>query len=85
MEFYEFLEKAFGRVRFLAAVGGKEFAELHLEGKDIVVEITNFPVLLEAMLIHVFKKERFTSRKLDELRKSGYRITLKYRGLEINL
>ncbi len=85
MEFYEVLEMMFGQMHFFAAMGNRNFAEIHMEGNEIIVEITNLPVFLEAMLIHVFKKERFTSRKLADLKKAGYRITLRYRNIETNI
>lgn len=82
MEISEALEKAFGKMRFYASLGNKNFAEIIIGDSQITIKIISAIGFLEAILIHVFKKHRFSSKKLKHLKKAGYRIVIKYGRIE---
>lgn len=79
------IEKHWGRLRFYAAMGDKPFAEIMIEDKTITIDIINAVVLMEAVISHIFKKQRFASFKLNSLKDSGYRVRIKYRRLEFDI
>ncbi len=72
----ESLEGIWGEMHFYATIGERPFAEIMIEDRDITIRIVSFKVLLEAMLIHIFKKERISSNKLKELKNAGYTLTV---------
>jgi len=82
MELSESLEKIFGRMYFCACLGDRRFAEIRIEENTITIEIVDTVGFLEALLIHIFRKHRFSSRKLGDLKKAGYRVKIKYGRLE---
>lgn len=78
-------EGFWGRLRFLAAMGDRPFAEIMIEDKVITIRIIDVKVLLEAMVSHIFKKHRFGSFKLQTLKDSGYKVRIKYGRLEFDI
>ena len=85
MDMGKLLEKAFGELKFYAALNKKLFAEIIIEDKTITIEIINAVVMIEAMIEHIFKKHRFSSLKLKTLKDAGYRIVVKYRGMKFEI
>jgi len=79
------IEKYWGELRFYAAMGDKPFAEIIIEDKLITIKIINVVVLMEAMVSHIFRKQRFGSFKLKSLKDSGYRLRIKYRRLSFEI
>ncbi len=79
------LEKAFGELRFYAALGDKPFAEITIEEDVITIKIINVIVTIEALIEHIFRKKRLASYKLKYLKDAGYRIKIKYRGIEFEI
>lgn len=79
------IEKYWGELRFYAAMGKKPFAEIRIEDKLITIRIVNFVVLVEAMISHIFRKQRFGSFKLQTLKESGYRIRIKFGRLSFEI
>ena len=82
MDIGELLEKVFGEMRFCVCLGERCFAEIKIEEDTITIEIVDAVGFLKAFLIHIFKKRRFSSKKLSDLKKAGYRVVIKYRKLE---
>lgn len=76
------LEKIFGEMNLRVFMGDKEFARIEMENNNITINITSLIGLMEAMLVHIFKKERISSKKLSALKKAGYNLKIKYRSLE---
>ena len=79
------IEKYWGGLRFYAAMGKKPFAEIMIEDKLITIKIVSFPVLVEAMVSHIFRKQRFGSFKLKTLKDSGYRLRIKFGRLSFEI
>lgn len=75
----------FGDLKFYAALDRKLFAEVSLTEDRIDIKIIDGIVALQAMLIHVFKKQRVSSNKLLDLKKSGYSITIRYGKLKFKI
>ncbi len=79
------IEIYWGEMRFYAAMGKKPFAEIIIEDKLITIRIINIPVLVEAMVSHIFKKHRFGSFKLKSLKDSGYKLRIRYGRLSFDI
>ena len=75
----------FGDLKFYAALDQKLFAEVSIQEEHIEIRIIDGFVALQAMLIHTFKKQRVSSNKLLDLKKSGYTITIRYGKLKFKI
>ena len=85
MDLGKVFEKAFGELKFYAALDKKLFAEIKIEDKVITIDIINAVVMLEAMIEHIFKKHRVGSLKLKILKDAGYRIVIKYHEMKFEI
>ena len=85
MDISKMLEGLFGGLKFYAALDRKLFAEITIEENHIGIKIISPVVAIEAMLIHIFKKSRFSSKKLKDLREAGYTITISYGKLKFTI
>jgi hypothetical protein len=85
MDIGKTLIKLFGDLRFYAALDQKLFAEVTIKEDKIDIRIINSIVAIQAMLIHMFKKQRVSSNKLLDLKKSGYEITIRYGKFKFNI
>lgn len=79
------LDRLFGDLRFYAFLGERRFAEIKIEEKMIIIRITSPPVLAAAIINHMFRKKRFASHKLKNLKRIGYKVKIVYRKLEYEL
>jgi hypothetical protein len=86
------LERVFGKVHIYVTVGNRPAIEIIFEDPDIIVDIKN-PILaieagLDQMLARRGKKDgkmEFSSDRLKRLKKMGYRIIIRYKMLEFEL
>lgn len=79
------LDRLFGDLHFYAFLGKRPFAEIKIEEKMIIIRITNPLVLTAAIINHIFRKKRFASHKLKNLKRIGYNIKIVYGKFEYNL
>ena len=83
------LEKLFGgKVHILVTVGNKPAAEVILEDNEIILEIKNPILALQAGVEEMIKRGHemaADSENLEKLKKMGYKIKLRYKSLEFNL
>jgi hypothetical protein len=79
------LEGLFGELKFYAALDRKLFAEITIEEGHIDIKIISPVVTAEAMFIHIFKKSRFSSNKLKELKSAGFKITIRWGKLKFSI
>jgi len=75
----------FGDLKFYAAIDKKLFAEVNIKGEKIEIRIINVSVAIQAMMVHLTKKQRISSHKLLDLKKAGYTITIRYGKLKFNI
>ncbi len=80
-----FLEKIFGNVHFYIFVGKKPAAEIIINEKEIVVDIKNPVLAVEAAIEQMLKKKHVGSEKLKQLKKMGYKVKIKYKRIEFYL
>ena len=85
MDISSALEGLFGELKFYAALDRKLFAEIAIEEGHIDIKIINPVVTAEAMLIHIFKKSRFSSKKLKDLKAAGFDITIRWGKLKFSI
>jgi hypothetical protein len=85
MDISKTLVGLFGDLKFYAALDKKLFAEVSITEDKIDIKIINGIVGLQAMLIHVFKKQRVSSNKLLDLKNAGYSVTIRYGKLKFNI
>jgi hypothetical protein len=85
MDIGEVLEAVFGEFRFYAGLNRKLFAEISITEERIDIRIINPVVAIEAMLIHVFKRARISSKKLKLLKEAGYEITVRYGKMKFTM
>ena len=85
MDISKTLEGLFGELKFYAALDRKLFAEITITDSKMDIKIISPVVAIEAMLIHMFKKSRVSSKKLLDLKKAGYKITIRYGKLKFNI
>ncbi len=83
--FRNLLEMIQGKVHFYLYVGGSPAVEIIMRDKEIIADIKN-PILALELGIQQFA----TSRKkdsyiLDQAKKAGYKIRVKYKMIEIEL
>ena len=85
----EILARIFGgKVHILVTVGPRPALEVIFEGKEIVLDIKNPILALEAGLEEMIRRRHtvtFDSKRLDGLKDLGYKIKIRYRGLEFDL
>jgi len=75
----------FGDLKFYAALDRKLFAEVSIREEKIEIRVIDPLVTTQAMLIHLFKKQRVSSNKLLDLKRSGYTITIRYGKLKFSI
>jgi len=85
MDISKALVGLFGDLKFYAALDRKLFAEVSIQEEKIDIRIINVMVTIQAMLIHLFKKQRVSSNKLLDLKKAGYTITIRYGKLKFSI
>ena len=85
MDISKTLISLFGDLKFYAALDQKLFAEVVITEDRIDIKIINSFVAVQAMLIHLFKKQRISSNKLLDLKNSGYSITISYGKLKFHI
>jgi len=77
-----------GKVHILVTVGAKPALEVIFENSTIVLDIKNPILAIEAGLEEMVKRRgkiTFDSRRLDGLKELGYKIKIRYRGLEFEV
>jgi hypothetical protein len=86
MALIELLETILGKIHFYITVGRKPAAEIFIEKKTIIIEILN-PILAIDIGIQIWLKFRKMGKKglLTFVKKSGYRIKIKYKRLQFEL
>lgn len=71
-------------VRFVIMFGDKEAAEVDLEGKNIVIDIIN-PLFAVEAVIEKLRGHEGAGIELKDLKKQGYSIIIRWKGIEIEL
>lgn len=79
------LEKLMGKVRFYIYLGKKPFAEVIFNDNEIVLDIKNPVLAVEAAVEEIIKKKHFGSKRLDILKTMGYKVKVRYKRLEFEL
>ena len=85
MDIGNFLEGVFGEFRFYGGLNKKLFAEISITEDKIDIRLISPVVAIEAMLIHVFKRARISSKKLHLLKEAGYEITVRYGRMKFKM
>lgn len=79
-----FLKGIPGDVHLRLFLGEKEAADIRMEGKTILVDVKNPIIAVEAMLKQLSEgKEK--SQTLGRLKKEGYQVKIKWKGLEFGI
>lgn len=74
-----------GKMHFYLFVGGSPAIEIKMHNKEIIAEIKN-PLLALELGLHQFATNRKSdSYILDQAKKAGYKVKVKYKMLEIEL
>ncbi len=84
----EILERLFGKVHIYVTVGNKPALEVIFEDSKIIIDIKNPVLAIEAGLDQMLARKGdmdFSSRRLEGLKKLGYKIIIKYKMLEFEL
>lgn len=82
------LKKTFGKVHIMVTVGSKPAIEVIFEDNEIILDIKNPVLAMEAGLDQMLtRRKEFTtsSKRLEGLKKMGYKIKIKYKNLEYEL
>ena len=77
-----------GKVHILVTVGTRPALEVVFEENVIVLDIKNPILAIEAGLEEMIRRRHkitFDSKRLDGLKDLGYKIKIRYRGLEFEL
>ena len=82
----DIFESIGGKLHFMVFLGDAPAAEIHLEGKSIIVEIIHPLVALELGLQEFLKKDGpYDVGLLNKLKKMGYKIKIKYKIFEVDI
>ena len=82
----DILRTILGRIHFMIYLGKSPAAEIEIIDKNIVVHILNPLIALELGIEELFsKKGKKDINMLENIRKSGYKIKIKYKMFEIDL
>ena len=82
----DILRTILGRIHFMIYLGKSPAAEIEIVDKDIIVHILNPLIALELGVEELFsKKGKKNINMLENIKKSGYKIKIKYKMLEIDL
>lgn len=82
------LEKTFGKVHIMITVGNKPAVEIIFEDTEIILDIKNPILAMEAGLDQMLSRRKHltaSSRRLEGLKKMGYKIKVKYKNIEYEL
>ena len=82
------LEKLVGEMHIYVTLGDHKALEIRLEGKHIIIDIQNPIIVAELGLTQWLKGGGAgapPSRTLTQLKKQGYSITIKHKGLKFDL
>jgi len=80
-----FLEGLGGKARFMVLIGKKPAIELFIKNKDIIVEIKNPVLAIDFGLQELLKEKRLDSTVINDIKKLGYNIKIKYKMFELDL
>jgi len=82
----EFIEKIHGKIHFVILIKNKPALEVRLRDKDIIVDVKN-PVLALTLGMEELmkKKEEKNIGFINELKKHGYRIKVRYKMFKFEL
>jgi hypothetical protein len=81
----EILEMIQGKVHFYLFVGGSPAIEIKIHDKEIIAEIKNPLLALELGLQQFATKRKSDSFILNQAKKAGFKVKVKYKMLEIEL
>ncbi|MCK5022956.1 MAG: hypothetical protein KAS04_02175 [Candidatus Aenigmarchaeota archaeon] len=82
----DILRTILGRIHFMIYLGKSPAAEIEIIDKNIVVHILNPLIALELGVEELFsKKGKKDINMLENIRKAGYKIKIKYKMFEIDL
>ena len=79
------LEMVQGKVHFYLYVGGSPAVEIIMRNKEIIAEIKNPLLALELGLQQFATNMKSDSYIIDQAKKAGYKIKVKYKMLEIEM
>lgn len=75
-----------GRIHFMIYLGKSPAAEIEVKDNDIVVDVSNPLIALELGLEEMLsKKGEQDIRMLENIKKAGYRIIVKYKGFRLEI
>jgi hypothetical protein len=84
----KFLERVFGKVHIYVTVGKRPAIEVIFEEPFIIIDVKNPLLAAEAGLDQMLKRRgtvTFDSKRLGGLKKMGYKIKVRFRGMEWEL
>ncbi|RLJ06947.1 MAG: hypothetical protein DRP12_03170 [Candidatus Aenigmatarchaeota archaeon] len=81
----DLLERISGKVHFYITLGKKPALEIFLEDKEIVIEIKSLILALNVGIQEWLKAGRQGTGLLEKLEKAGYKLKIRYKGLEMEL
>lgn len=79
------LESSSGSFALAFSIENKEVFEVSIKGKLIEIDVKNAFLALEMGLMHFIKIKKSGSGTLKRIKEKGYRIAVKYKGLEFDL
>jgi len=73
-----------GRIHFMIYLGKSPAAEIEVKDNDIIVDVSNPLIALELGLEELLsRKGEQDIKMLENVKKAGYRIVIKYRGFRL--
>jgi len=79
-----YLEKIPKDVRLVAMVKKRELAEIQIEGNEIVIEVKSPLLIVETVLKQLMEK-KVESSTLSRFQNLGYKVKVRYKGIEFDL
>ena len=83
--FKNLMEMIQGKVHLYMFVGGSPAIEIKMHDKEIIAEIKNPILALELGIQQLATKRKADSYILDQVRKAGYKVKVKYKMIEMDL
>jgi hypothetical protein len=79
------LEGIGGRARLVVFIGRKPAFEIAINNKEIIIDVKNPILALDFGIQELFKGKKPDKKILNELKKLGYTIKIKYKVFKLEL
>ncbi|MBU0898614.1 MAG: hypothetical protein KKB03_04460 [Nanoarchaeota archaeon] len=79
------LEGLCGKAHFMVLIGRKPALEITIEDKQVLIDVKNPVLALDFGMQELLKRGKVEKNVLREMKKLGYKITIKYKMFKLDI